>query len=109
MAWPIAAAVADGVVFSRPSGLKVLPKWIRAGYGTFTPSAARDLMKRPVAMKSDLRNVLFAPETLELWVAHAAAPRTPNYQACYQPYQHYNFKNMLKRYPIPQKPKRNNQ
>ncbi|MBN1941868.1 MAG: peptidase C45 [Phycisphaerae bacterium] len=89
-------AVADGVVFSRPSGLKVLLKWIRAGYGRFTPAKALRLMDRPVAMSSNLQNVLFAPETLEMWVAQAIRAGSPNFQACHQPYQYYNFTRLLR-------------
>jgi hypothetical protein len=40
------------------------------------------IIKRPVAMGSNLHNAIFMPETLELWFADAGK-RTP---ACDEPY-----------------------
>jgi hypothetical protein len=48
-------------------------------------------MDRPVAMKSNLHNALFAPQSLEVWVANAG-PKTP---ASKEPYTHYDFKSLL--------------
>ena len=49
------------------------------------------LMDRPVAMKSNLHNVLFAPQTLEFWVANAGA----NTPAAKEPYTHYSLEKLL--------------
>jgi hypothetical protein len=48
-------------------------------------------MDRPVAMKSNLHNVLFAPQTLEFWVANAGA----NTPAAQEPYTHYYLEKLL--------------
>jgi len=42
-------------------------------------------------MKSDLHNALFAPGSMEFWVANAGNG-TP---ACNEPYYHYSFKELL--------------
>jgi hypothetical protein len=89
-------AVDDAVVFSGPDRLATLLKRIRAGYAKLTPPGAIRLMERPASMESNLKNVLFAPQTLELWVAHAARPDTPRYQACWQPYVHYDGAALLR-------------
>ena len=48
-------------------------------------------MDRPVAMKSNLHDVLFVPQSLEFWVANAGA-HTP---ASNEPYFHYKLKELL--------------
>jgi hypothetical protein len=87
----------DAVVLSAGSRLKHLRERVQAGLGTFTASSAIELMSRPVAMKSNLHNVLFVPQKLEAWVAVAgdgqpAAERT---------YERIDFPEWLKRIPGP--------
>ncbi len=45
----------------------------RAAYekAQFDEDSARELMSRPVCMKSNIQSVLFAPDTLDFWVANA--------------------------------------
>ena len=93
-------AVGDAVIFSAGDRLKRLLGRVRKGYGEIDVAAALDLMLRPVAMKGNLHDVLFAPRELEMWVAHASADMTrPDYQACCQPYQHYDLRRLMKLLP----------
>ena len=95
------APVNDAVVISGDDRLKLLLKRIQDRRGRIDPAAAIKMMLRPVAMKGNLHNVLFAPQSLEFWVAHAAADHTAkNYQACYQPYEHYDMRELMALAPV---------
>ena len=105
------AATPDQIVFIRPG--EVLPKLpapfedavlmsagdrylrlvekVRAKYGRIDADAALDLMRRPVAMRSNLHNVLFEPQELVFRVADARG-RAP---ACDQPYARYDLRAIL--------------
>jgi len=63
--------IPDAVVLSAGGRLEELRRRILAGHGKIDAEAAIRLMARPVAMKSNLHNALFAPQDLVLWVAHA--------------------------------------
>jgi hypothetical protein len=65
---------------------------VQAGSGKFTVDQAIHLMDSPVAMKSNLHNVLMAPGTGKLWVAHASADKKP---AWTQKYYAIDFKSLL--------------
>ena len=71
---------------------KNLVKRVKENYGKIDSEKAIRLMDRPVAMKSNLHNALFAPQSLEFWVANAGVG-TP---ASTEPYTYYNFKELLK-------------
>lgn len=58
----------------------------------FTIEQAIRLMDAPVAMKSNLHNVLFAPGLGRLWVAHAGVDRQPAWR---QPYHEFDFWKLL--------------
>jgi len=73
-----------------------LVKRVRAGSGTFTAETALSLMDRPIAMGSNLHNVLFEPASTKFWVANAAVDRTP---AAEQPYYAFQLSDLLKRKP----------
>ena len=64
--------IADTVVLSEGSRLDELKRRVRDGYGKFDVKGATDLMCRPVAMDSNLHNVLFVPEDGVLYVANAS-------------------------------------
>jgi hypothetical protein len=72
---------------------KKLAERVKSQYGKIDREKAIRLMDRPVAMKSNLHNVLFAPQSLEFWVANAGSG-TP---ACKEPYSHYAINTLLKR------------
>jgi len=63
--------IPDTVVLSSGGRLKELRRRVLAMHGRLDSSSAMDLMKRPVAMRSNLHNALFEPQHLVVWVAHA--------------------------------------
>ncbi|MGM0599557.1 MAG: C45 family autoproteolytic acyltransferase/hydrolase [Candidatus Rifleibacteriota bacterium] len=84
--------IEDTVILSAGNRLKLLRKRISENYGTFNASSAMRLMDRPVAMKSNLRNVLFIPQLLKIFISVA----TPNEPAAQKPYVEYDFEKLLK-------------
>jgi dienelactone hydrolase len=64
--------ITDCLALSAGDRLKTLRSRIAAGHGRIDEAAAIELMSRPVAMTSNLHNVLFVPEDLVLHVAHAS-------------------------------------
>ena len=84
-------AIEDAVLMSAGDRYENLAKRVKENYGKIDEQKAIRLMDRPVAMKSDLHNVLFIPESLEFWVANAGA----NTPACNETYYHYNLKELL--------------
>jgi hypothetical protein len=83
--------VKDAVLMSAGSRYKKLVERVKENHGKIDAEKAIHLMDRPVAMKSNLHNALFAPQSLEVWVANAG-PKTP---ASKEPYTHYDFKSLL--------------
>ncbi len=81
----------DAVVVSGGDSFTELMRRIRADYGTLDAESSRGLMTRPVCMKSNIHSVLFAPETLELWVANADSKNV----ASETRYTHYNLRELL--------------
>jgi len=79
--------IPDTILMSAGSRLKELRKRLETGHGTFTAESALHLMDRPVSMRSNLHNALFAPAELKAWVAHAGA-RQP---AAERPYVSYEL------------------
>ena len=53
-------------------------------------------MDRPVAMKSNLHNVLFEPKSTRFWVANASTDRQP---AATQKYYRFQLSELLQRKP----------
>lgn len=88
--------VKDCVLLSAGERYDELVRRTRAGHGTFTAESARRLMDRPVAMRSNLHNVLFEPASLRLWVANATADGQP---AADQPYHEFALSELLARQP----------
>jgi isopenicillin-N N-acyltransferase like protein len=74
----------DTVLASGEDRAKVLSQRIQADYGRIDAQKLMQIIKRPVAMQSNLHNAIFAPETLEMWFADAGRD-TP---ACDEPYSH---------------------
>jgi hypothetical protein len=82
----------DVVLMSAGDRYEKLAERVKAGYGKFDADAARHLMDRPVAMTSNIHSVLFAPDTLDFWVANADAKNV----ASHCRYTHYNLAELLK-------------
>lgn len=83
--------IADCVVLSAGSRLELLRKRVIEGLGKFDEQSAIHLMDRPVAMESNLHNVLFVPEKGLLYVANASHKEP----AAKQPYVQLNLGELL--------------
>ncbi len=96
--------VEDAVLLSAGERYKQLAEGVKAKYGKLDAQAALELMKRPVAMRSNLHNVLFVPQELVFHVANAKG-RSP---ACDQPYVRHDLRQLLDEFskPFPQPAKR---
>jgi len=84
----------DTVLISGPGRAEVLSRRLQDFYGRIGLPTMIQIIKRPVAMDSNLHNAIFAPETLDMWFADAGK-RTP---ACDQPYAHANLAGLLRFY-----------
>jgi hypothetical protein len=94
-------AVKDCVLLSAGDRYKKLVERAQAGHGQFDVQAAIELMSRPVAMKSNLHNVLFEPKSTRFWVANASPDKQP---AAEQKYFSFQLSELLKRQPEPTSP-----
>lgn len=83
--------VQDAVLMSAGDRYEELARRVQANYGKFDAQGARDLMKRPVAMTSNIQCALFAPGTLDFWVANADSQNV----AAHTRYTHYNLSELL--------------
>ena len=88
--------VKDCALLSAGSRYKELVRRVQSGHGKFTAKTALQLMARPVAMKSNLHNVLFEPKTTRFWVANASKDKKP---AATQKYYRFQLTELLKRKP----------
>jgi hypothetical protein len=86
-------AIKDAVLLSADERYLKLVERVKQNYGRIDADAARDLMKQPVAMKSNIHSVLFAPDTLDFWVANADSKNI----ASDTRWTHYNLKDLLAR------------
>jgi len=93
--------VDDCVLMSSGRRYQHLVRKTKAKYGQIDTAAAIDLMRRPVAMRSNLHDVLFVPQDLVLHVANARG-RKP---ACDQPYARYDLAAILADMAAPPKTK----
>lgn len=88
--------IKNAVLMSAGDRYEELAKRVKTGYGKIDASAARDLMCRPVAMNSNIHSVLFAPDTLDFWVANADSQNP----ASHTRYTKYNLREMLNESPV---------
>jgi hypothetical protein len=84
----------DTVLVSGAGRAEALSARITEHYGKIGPETLIDIIKRPVAMNSNLHDAVFRPETLDLWVSDAGRS-TP---ACDEPYAHFNLAELLRFY-----------
>jgi isopenicillin-N N-acyltransferase like protein len=83
--------IPDTVLMSAGDRYEELVRRVQAGYGKFDAEKARALMQRPVCMTSNIHCALFAPDTLDFWVANADS----EHPAAHTRYTHYNLAQML--------------
>jgi len=83
--------VKDTVLLSAGDRYETLVDRVEAGFGAFDDDKARSLMDPPVCMKSNIQSVLFAPDTLDFWVANADSEHV----ASETRYTKYNLRELL--------------
>lgn len=81
----------DTVFISGPDRAEHLSRRLREHYGRIDVPTLIEIIKRPVAMASNLHNAIFAPETLDMWFADAGKT-TP---ACDEPYTQCNLADLV--------------
>ncbi len=77
-----------------PSRQEALCKRLEEHYGRLDVETMKEVVKRPVAMASNLHDAIFLPETLDLHFAYADATRP----ACDCPYHHLNLAELIRDY-----------
>lgn len=93
-------AIKDAVLMSAGDRYERLAERVQKAHGKLDDQGARDLMTRPVCMNSNIHSVLFAPDTLDFWVANADSKNV----ASHCRYTHYNLADLLKPEPAPTTP-----
>ena len=88
-------AIEDAVLLSAGGRYEELARRVKANYGKFDADSARELMTRPVCMTSNIQSVLFAPDTLDFWVANADNKNV----ASHTRFTKYNLRELLKSTP----------
>lgn len=89
-------AIPDCVLLSAGDRYEELARQVRANLGQIDAEAALRLMDRPVAMESNLHNVLFEPGSTRFWFALATKDGKP---AAGQPYAEFQLSELLLRRP----------
>ena len=84
----------ETVMFSAGDRAKALSSKLQHHYGQIDAQLMIDIIKRPVAMNSNLHNAIFCPESLDMWFANAGKT-TP---ACDEPYVRRNLGKLLRYY-----------
>ncbi|MFT5325756.1 MAG: hypothetical protein ACI8P0_003628 [Planctomycetaceae bacterium] len=87
----LGAGIEDAVVLSAGSRLEKLRERVNQKHGQIDAEVAMWLMSRPVAMKSNLHNVLFVPADGILYVANA----DHKHPAAERPYVKLNLRELL--------------
>jgi len=88
----LGAGITDAVVLSAGSRLEELRRRVQEKHGAIDSDIGMWLMSRPVAMESNLHNVLFVPADGILYVANAGH----NKPAAEMPYVRIDLRAMLK-------------
>ena len=84
----------DTVLVSGDDRAKVLSRRLQDNYGKIDAKRMQQIIKRPVAMSSNLHDAIFAPESLDMWFADAGK-HTP---ACDEPYVRVNLGELIRFY-----------
>jgi hypothetical protein len=84
----------DAVLISGPERAKTLSRRIRKAYGKIDVPTMIQIIKSPVAMRSNLHNAVFSPETLDMWFADAGKHTL----ACDEPYTRCNLARLVEFY-----------
>jgi len=84
----------DTVLISGEGRAEALSRRLQEHYGRIDPATMIEIIKRPVAMDSNLHDAVFAPETLDMWFADAGRHTL----ACDEPYTHCNLGELVRFY-----------
>jgi len=84
----------DTVLMSGPGRAQALSDRLQQHYGRIDVPTLIEIIKRPVAMSSNLHDAIFAPETLDMWFADAGRHTA----ACDEPYAHANLAELVRFY-----------
>ena len=84
----------DTVMVSGGSRAEALSDRLQEHHGRIDVATMIGIIKRPVAMSSNLHNAVFRPETLDMWCADAGM-KTP---ACDEPYAQINLGDLIRLY-----------
>ncbi len=84
----------DTVLISGPGRAESLSERLLQHYGKIDVPTMIEIIKRPVAMESNLHDAVMLPETLDMWVADAGKHSV----ACDEPYVHLNLAELIRLY-----------
>lgn len=84
-------AIENAVLLSAGNRYATLVKRVREHYGKIDAQGLLEIIKRPVAMRSNLHDAIFEPQDLRVWVLNAAR-REP---ACDQPPTIYTWTDLF--------------
>ena len=84
----------DTVLISAGDRAKALSRRLQDNYGKIDVPMMIEMIKRPVAMNSNLHDAIFTPQTLDMWFADAGK-WTP---ACDEPYVRCNLGELVRFY-----------
>ena len=84
----------ETVLISGQGRAEALSERLQQHYGRIDVATMIEIIKRPVAMSSNLHNAIFAPETLDMWFADAGRHTV----ACDEPYAHCNLGELVRLY-----------
>jgi isopenicillin-N N-acyltransferase-like protein len=88
----------DTIMVSANERYKVLVERTRNNYGKIDLDTVVEMIKCPLAMKSNLHDAIMIPADNIMYLADALSPNQENFQACYQPYYKHDlnrYKNMM--------------
>ena len=84
----------DTVLISGPGRAEALSERLVEHFGRIDAARMIEIIKRPVAMRSNLHNAVFSPQTLEMWFADAGRHTA----ACDEPYAHCRLPELVEFY-----------
>ncbi|MBU4286108.1 MAG: peptidase C45, partial [Verrucomicrobia bacterium] len=85
-------AVENAVLLSSDDRYRNLVQRVRERYGKIDARTLFEIVKRPVALRSNLHNAIFEPQDLRIWVANASRKEP----ACDQPPAIYEWKDLFR-------------
>ena len=85
--------IQDCVLITAGGRYETLVERTKKFFGKITPEIVCEIIKRPVAMKSNLHDAIMLPQDGIIYLAQADDPtKNEKFQACYQPYYKYELK-----------------